>query len=142
MRIRCTGEQLGLVAPLATNLQHLRVQHEVLPPGRRSSRRTHTRSAKRWCTCWTGRPISGSHPGDVVSFAVATGIAHTLINNMERDAVLFVVATMPAEDACFYPHDPTAGNVPQELAREWTARPRDLHPGTAPRGPGTMPCQD
>jgi uncharacterized cupin superfamily protein len=146
MRIRRTGELLGLVAPLGPNLRHLRAQHEVLPPGRRSSS-PHAHTTREELVyvldgtpdLWIDGELYPLRPGDVVSLAAGTGITHTLINNSERDAVLFVVATMPDDDACFYPHNPAAGDVPETLARAWSERPRGPHPGTAQQSPSGAP---
>jgi uncharacterized cupin superfamily protein len=136
-RIQRTGEILGLVAPLASNLKHLRVEHEVLPPGRRSSS-PHAHTAREEVVfvlggtpdLWVDGHLYPLRPGDVVSFPAATGIAHTLLNNSDRDAVLLVVATMPDEDACFYPFNLGTEGVPEPLARAWRDRPRGQHPGT------------
>jgi uncharacterized cupin superfamily protein len=132
---------LGLVALLACNLRHLRVQHEVLPPGRRSAS-PHAHTAREELVLvldgtpdlWIDGHLHPLRPGDVVSFAAATGIAHTVINNSDREAVLFVVATMPDEDACFYPFRLDTDDVSEPLARAWRERPRGSHPGTTSRG--------
>jgi uncharacterized cupin superfamily protein len=141
-RIRRTGEPLGLMAMLAESagLRHLRIHHEVLPPGRRSSSPHAHTTREEFVYVVDGTPdawIDGHlHPlcaGDAVALAAGTGIAHTLINNSERDAILLIVATMPDDDACFYPGDPTAGGVPEPILRAWSARRRGPHDGNPDR---------
>jgi uncharacterized cupin superfamily protein len=136
--IRRTGELLGIVASLSerAGLRQLRIDHEVLPPGRRSSSpHAHTKR-EEFVYVLDGHPdvwIDGHlhplRPGDFLAFAAGTGVAHTVINNSERDAILLAIATMPEDDACFYPFNPNAGEVPEEVARSWSARSRGPHDG-------------
>ena len=156
MRISRTGEALGLAAMLSEHLglRRLRIQHERLPAGHRSSSPHAHTTREEFIYILEGHPdvwIDGHlhplRPGDSVAFLPGTGIAHTLINNSDHDAVLIAVATEDADDRCFYPFNPTS-DIPQEIAEEWSSRPRGPHPGTAratqpghvcdPREPGSQ----
>jgi uncharacterized cupin superfamily protein len=143
MRIVRTGELLGLVAMISdrAGLTQIRVQYEVLPPGRRSSSpHAHTASEELIYVldgspeAWIDGHLYPLREGDCVAFAAGTGIAHTLINNSTSDAKLLVVATLPAEDRCHYPLNPDPGDAPAEIAAAWSARPRGPHDGRPGRG--------
>jgi uncharacterized cupin superfamily protein len=139
MRIARTGEVLSLAAMLSDHLglKRLRVQHETLSPGHRtSSPHAHTTS-EEFTYIIEGHPdvwIDGNlyplQPGDCVAFIPGTGIAHTLINNADHDARLVSIAVEESDDRRFYPGNPDASDVPADIAEAWSGRPRGPHPGT------------
>jgi uncharacterized cupin superfamily protein len=141
-RIRRTGEELGLVAMLGAGagLHRLRVQHEILVKGRRSSSpHAHTTREEVFYVLsgtprlWLDGRIVELRPGDCVVVPAGTGQAHTLINDSGRDAELLTIATQEDGDRCFYPLNPTPGDVPPEVVQLWRTRSLGPHDGRPER---------
>ncbi len=103
-------------APLGSSLglARIAVNHEVLPPGRRTSLPQAHSHDEEFIFILTGKPdlwIDGRIyplvPGNVVAFPAGTGIAHTVINNTEEDVRILVVGDADqSEDRCLYPLNP------------------------------------
>ena len=73
---------------------------------------------------WMDGVLHRLNPGDAVAFAAGTGIAHTFINNTDRDARLLVVGERPKpENKVYYPF-----HMERQRGREdlWLDHPR--HP--------------
>jgi uncharacterized cupin superfamily protein len=94
--------------------KRLGINHEVLPPGRRTSWPHAERVEEEFVYVIEGRPqawIDGElyqlEPGDGVGFVPGTGISHTFINNTDSEVRLLVVGDTDREgNQCFYPLHP------------------------------------
>ena len=137
-KIISTGEPLGSVADMAerAGMQQLRIQHEILFPGRRSSSpHAHTKREefiyviKGEPDVWLDGELHRLKPGDCVALCAGTGIAHSLINNTTTEVHVLAVASVPVEDGCFYPLTGRRDNVPDDMADAWTKRARGPHDG-------------
>lgn len=104
----------GAAIGKATGLQRIGVHHEILKPGRRTSW-PHAESAEEEFvyvvqgnpSAWINGNLYPLRPGDAVGFPAGTGIAHTFINNTNREAVLLVVGERSKpENRCIYPLHP------------------------------------
>lgn len=102
-----TGEALGRVADLSERLglRHLRVHHEVLLPGRRSSPAHHHSAREELVFVLAGAPsldLAGEvrrlAPGCVVGLCAATGQPHHVFNDTDEPAELLVASATPGED--------------------------------------------
>lgn len=95
-------------------LRRLGIHHERLPPGRRTSF-PHAESADEEFVfvvegepdLWLDGDLHRLKPGDGVGFPAGTGIAHTFLNNTDREVRLLVVGekTKP-ENRIVYPLHP------------------------------------
>jgi uncharacterized cupin superfamily protein len=87
------GSRLGEAAGLVK----IGVHHEFLPPGRRTSW-PHAESKEEEFVfviegtpqVWINGHLHDLEPGDFVGFPAGTGIAHTFINNSDKDVRLLV----------------------------------------------------
>jgi uncharacterized cupin superfamily protein len=108
------GSDLGRAA----GSERFGVWHEVLPPGRRTSR-AHAHSDEEEAVYVLSGPVvlrwaprGGEfteivlETGDFVSFPAGTGVAHHLRNPGPGEATLLVVGTRAPADRCTYPEDP------------------------------------
>lgn len=132
----------------AMGLTRIAVNHEVLPPGRRTSLPHAERDEEEFVFVIEGAPevwVDGHlhrlSPGDAVGFPAATGIAHTFINNTSSDVRLLVCGE-PSVRAhqLHYPLHPERNALLGE--RHWANAPsRELgsHNGAPAGGPATQP---
>lgn len=90
------------------------INHELLPPGRRTSW-PHAESAEEEFVfviegtpdAWIDGELYRLRPGDGVGFPPGTGIAHTFINNTALDVRLLVIGDRDRdENRCHYPLHP------------------------------------
>jgi len=109
-RIAATGEPLGEVTDLSgpTGLSHLRVQHERLPPGRRSSSPHHHTAREECIYVLVGKPTllhgNRSHelvPGDFVGLPSGPP-AHVLTNETDDLVDVLVFSAPTGEDVVVY----------------------------------------
>ena len=115
------GERFGLM--------RLGIHHERLPPGRRLSWPHAEADEEEFVYVIEGGPelwIDGEirrlGPGDGVGFPAGTGIAHTFINNTEKDVLLLVVGEASRQRSrIHYPLHP-ARNA-EIGTRHWKDRP-------------------
>ena len=141
-------EPFGIVAPLSAcaGLTRLRVEHEILPPGRRSSS-PHAHTAREEVVyvisgtpdLWLDGELHPMKPGDCAVFAAGTGLAHAVLNNSDTDAEMLVIATLADDDVCFYPFASEPSALPAEVARAWAVRPRGPHEGIPATKTGDRP---
>jgi uncharacterized cupin superfamily protein len=104
----------GAALGKATGLQRIGVHYEILKPGRRTSWPHAESTEEEFVYVVSGLPnawINGHlyplRPGDAVGFPAGTGIAHTFINDSDREAVLIVVGEATKKDnKCIYPLHP------------------------------------
>lgn len=125
-------EKFSIGAPLGrmTGLLRLGVHFERLMPGRRTSWPHAERDEEEFVYVLEGTPdvwIDGHlhrlEPGDCVGFPSATGIAHTFINDTEREVRLLVVGERSKPNhGVFYPLHPDHQAILGE--RDWTDAPK------------------
>lgn len=136
-------------------LTKIAVNHEVLPPGRRTSLPHAERDEDEFVFVIDGTPdvwIDGHlhrlAPGDSVGFPSGTGIAHAFLNNTSSDVRLLVCGEPSADHhQVHYPLDPERNA--QIAERHWAGSPsRELGPhnglpndaaASQPRAPVRMP---
>ena len=107
-----TGEPLGVVAHLSASsgLKRLRIEHEVLAPGRRSSSpHTHTTREEMVYVLrgtpdlWLDGVLHRMTQGDYAAFVPGGSVAHAIVNNSDSRVELLVIATASDDDTCIYP---------------------------------------
>ena len=112
------GRHFGLV--------RLGINHERLPPGRRTSY-PHAESAEEEFVyviagtpdVWLDGKLHRLGPGDAVGFPAATGICHSFLNNSAHEVHLLVVGeTRKLENRVFYPRNPE-----QATRNDWWSDP-------------------
>jgi uncharacterized cupin superfamily protein len=105
---------IGVSFSKAFGLDKIGINHEVLPPGRRTSWPHAERGEEEFVFVLEGTPdawVDGVlyrlRPGDAVGFPAGTGIAHTFINNTDRDVRLLVAGERSRpESKIHYPLHP------------------------------------
>lgn len=134
-----SDERFSFGAPLGSSLglKRLGVNHELLPPGRRTSP-PHAHSHDEELVfvlsghpdVWTDGHLYRLTPGDFVAFPAGTGIAHTFINNTQEDVRLLVVgdAGQP-EDHGYYPLNPKLRATCKRWWEDAPWRPLGPHDG-------------
>jgi uncharacterized cupin superfamily protein len=137
-QIAGTGELLGIVAPLTqgAGLRNLRVEHEVLRPGRRASS-PHAHTKQEECVLvlaghadlWIDGELHPMGPGDYAAFPAGTGVSHTLLNNSNEDVEVLVVAALTEDDVCFYPLGSRPSDAHEGGPPSWRRRSRGPHDG-------------
>jgi uncharacterized cupin superfamily protein len=111
-----SDELLSIGSPFAKafGFKRLGIHHEILPPGRRTSWPHAEKTEEEFVYVIEGEPhawIDGEiyqlKAGDGVGFVPGTGIAHTFINNTDKEVRLLVVGDTSREDnKCIYPLHP------------------------------------
>jgi len=111
-----SNERLSISANFgrAFGLKQVGLNHELLPPGRRTSWPHAERDEEEFVFVIEGTPdvwIDGVlyrlQAGDAVGFPAGTGICHTFINNGERDARVLVGGERDRSDnRIYYPLHP------------------------------------
>ena len=131
----------------ATGLVKIGVHHELLPPGRRTSW-PHAESQEEEFVyviegapqVWINGHLHDLEPGDFVGFPAGTGIAHTFINNSDKDVRLLVCGeTSKKENQYIYPLNRERNReIGDELWSEWPKQTLGSHDGLpdALRKPG------
>lgn len=128
-------------------LMRLGIHHERLPPGRRLSWPHAEADEEEFVFVLEGEPdlwadghVKRLKPGDGVSFPAGTGLAHTFLNNTDREIRLLVIGEASRERSrIHFPLDPRRND---EIGkRHWKlepSRPMGPHDGlphdTAPAG--------
>src|ERR1700753_3718064 len=115
--ISSAGEEMGYLADFAdaSGLSRLKIAHLRLQPGARSNPPGAYRDEEEFFFVLEGAPdlwIDGQlysvEEGDGIAFNDNTGLAHTLINNSDRDVHLFVfgeATRLRSQFACPLPDD-------------------------------------
>jgi len=136
-----SAEEMAPYRPLgrAAGLLELGVRLVRLLPGTRTSY-PHAESAEEEfayviegeVSAWIDGEIHPMKAGDFVAFPAGTGIAHTLINDGDREAVLLAGGhAYDPKGKVFYPKDPQR-RADMVWSRSWDdapARPRGPHDG-------------
>lgn len=113
---RGSTELLSIGSPFGKTfgLTRLGINHEVLPPGRRTSW-PHAESTEQEFVyviegdpqVWIDGDLFDLSPGDGVGFPSGTGVSHTFINNTSTPVRLLVVGDANRTDnKVFYPLNP------------------------------------
>jgi uncharacterized cupin superfamily protein len=135
---RSDSELLSVGARLGQHfgLKRLGINHERLPPGRRTSYPHAESHEEEFVYVLSGTPdvwLDGTlhrlKPGDAVGFPAGTGLCHSFINNTEEEVTLLVVGeTDKKENRIYYPLNPE-----QQSRPDWWAdspkRPLGDHDG-------------
>lgn len=129
-----SDELLSIGAPIGKKfgLKAIGIHIETLLPGRRTSW-PHAESAEEeFAYVIEGHPhvwVDGEtyelKPGDFVAFPAGTGIAHTFLNNTEKNCILLVggEASKP-ENKIFYPLHPHRNQQCKDKGTLWTDYPQ------------------
>ncbi|MDH4467666.1 MAG: GNAT family N-acetyltransferase [Bacteriovoracaceae bacterium] len=118
------GKELGL--------KNLGVHIELLPPGRRTSWPHAESEEEEFAFVLQGTPqvwIDGHlydlFPGDFVAFPAGTGVAHTFLNNHQKQALILVGGEKkPKTNKVFYPQHPQRNQEMLEKGCLWENPPR------------------
>jgi len=142
-----TGEVFGYPAFFSqvTGLSRLKIMHLRLPPGTRTNAPGAYRDEEEFFFVLEGTPdlwIDGSlhalKEGDGVAFNDGTGIAHTIINNTDKDVRLFVfgeATRLFSQFACPLPDDEATNEHLRKLGKLWIDLPkRKLGPNSGRPG--------
>jgi uncharacterized cupin superfamily protein len=134
-------ELLSIRAPLGRKLGLTRIgiNHERLPPGRRTSYPHAESSEEEFIFVLEGTPdvwIDGHlhhlEPGDAVAFPAGTGICHTFLNNTPDEVRLLVIGeASKAENRIRYPINETYEASRADRWVDWPKRPIGPHDGKA-----------
>ena len=128
---------IGSAFGKALGLTRLGINHELLPPGRRTSW-PHCHSADEEFVyviegtpdVWIDGHLHRLKPGDGVGFPPGTGVSHTVINNTDSPVRLLVVgdARRP-DDRGHYPVNPEGNEMLKKRGTHWADAPkRELGP--------------
>jgi len=128
-----SSELLSIGSPLGKKLglKKIGVHHELLPPGRRTSWPHAESDEEEFIYVIEGNPdawINGHiyrlNPGDAVAFPAGTGIAHTFINNTEKDVRLMVMGEVnKKENKIFFPKHPERNEYQKQKGTFWEGHP-------------------
>ncbi|MGH6870560.1 MAG: cupin domain-containing protein [Rhizomicrobium sp.] len=144
------GESMGFLADfaVATGLSRLKIAHLRLPPGTRSNPPGAYRDEEEFVFVLEGAPdlwlngnLHATGEGDGIAFNDNTGIAHTLVNNSDRDVRLFVfgeATRLHSQFACPLPADAATNALLARMGKLWANPPRrKLGPNGAKPGDHT-----
>ena len=141
------GEVMGYMASFdaATGLSRLKLLHLRLPPGTRSNVPGAYRDEEEFFFVLEGAPdlwVDGNlhalREGDGIAFNDRTGIAHTLINNTDRDVRLFVMGEATRMRSQFFAplgRDAKTNEMLKGMGKLWADPPkRKMGPNSAAAG--------
>jgi len=142
-----TGESFGYPAFFSnvTGLSRLKILHLRLPPGTRTNAPGAYRDEEEFFFVLEGTPdlwLDGNlHPlkeGDGVTFNDRTGVAHSLVNNTDRDVRLFCfgeATRLFSQFACPLPADAATNDILRKQGKLWLELPkRKLGPNSGRAG--------
>jgi uncharacterized cupin superfamily protein len=140
------SEDFGFASELsaATGLNHFRVAHLRIPPGRRGYPPMAMDDLEIFAFVLEGQPdlwvdghIHALTEGDGIALHAATGLAHTLINNSKRDVRIFVMTeAFRRNSRAVHPGDDAANENLKKMGMFWPDAPKhklgpnDGRPGT------------
>jgi uncharacterized cupin superfamily protein len=111
-----SDELLSIGSPIGkkVGLTRIGIHHELLPPGRRTSWPHAESDEEEFVYVIEGNPdvwidgyIYRLNPGDAVGFPAGTGIAHTFINDTDKNVRLLVVGEANKDaNKIYYPLHP------------------------------------
>lgn len=113
-------------------LKNLGIHHEILKPGKRSSW-PHAHSVEEEFvvilegspTLWINGELIPAKPRDVIYFPPGSNLAHTVMNQTEKDVVMIVVGEQDREngDLIYYPEHPSRNEECKTQKCFWEDRP-------------------
>lgn len=128
-----SDELLSIGAPVGKKLglKKIGIHIETIPPGRRTSFPHAESEEEEFAYVIEGNPhvwldgkIFGLNPGDFVAFPSGTGIAHTFINNTEKNCLLLVGGEKSKpENLIFYPMNKERNEALKKEDRYWENHP-------------------
>jgi len=128
-----SDELLSIGSPVGRSLglKKIGIHIETLPPGRRTSWPHAEKEEEEFAYVIEGNPhvwIDGFlhelKVGDFIAFPSGTGIAHTFINNSEKDVLLLVGGeAFKKENKIFYPLHPERNKEMKEKGALWEDYP-------------------
>lgn len=132
-------EDFGFASELsaAAGIDHFRVAHLRIPPGRRGYPPMAMDDLEIFCFVLEGAPdlwadgyLHRLGEGDGVTFNARTGLAHTLINNTDKDVRLFVMTeAFRRNSKATHPLDPAGEENLRKMNMFWADAPeRKLGP--------------
>ena len=117
-------------------LKRIGIHHEVLKPGRRTSRPHAESSEDEFVYVIEGTPdawINGEmyrlREGDAVGLPAGTGITHTFINNTDEDVRLMVIGERHADNKVYYPRNPEMISGREDWWHDWPQQEMGNHDG-------------
>src|ERR1700753_2316819 len=134
--ISSAGEEMGYLADVAdaSGLSRLKIAHLRLQPGARSSVPGAYRDEEEFFFVLEGTPdlwvdghLHALRAGDGIALNDRTGIAHTIINNTDRDVRLFgfgEAARMRSQFAAVLEKDATSNALLKTLGKLWGDAPK------------------
>lgn len=133
-----SDELLSIGSPIGKNLglQRTGVHIEILKPGRRTSWPHAEKDEEEYVyvidgkvDAWIDGELYSMTEGMFVAFPSGTGIAHTIINNYEKDAKLLVGGESIKGCKVFYPFHPARNEEVRKKGTLWEDCPcKDLDP--------------
>ncbi|AUN99837.1 cupin domain-containing protein [Bacteriovorax stolpii] len=138
------SELMSIGAPVGKllGLQKIGIHIELIHPGRRTSW-PHAESAEEEFAfvleghpdVWINGVLHPLAPGDFVAFPAGTGIAHTFLNNTDKNVLLLVGGERPKkENKIIYPINPDANEKRKARGDFWDDCPKQTlgpHDGKA-----------
>ena len=121
----------GRTIGAAAGLQRIGIHLERVPPGRRTSYPHAEEDEEEFVyvvegeiDAWIDGVLHRVQAGDFIAFPAGTGIAHTMINNGDRDALLLVGGEKSKpHNRIMYPLNPERQNT-MKPGRWWDNAPR------------------
>jgi uncharacterized cupin superfamily protein len=142
-RYKGHAELFSIRTPLARKLglKRIGINHDRLPPGRRTSYPHAESMQEEFVFVLEGTPdvwIDGElhrlTPGDSVAFPPGTGICHSFLNNTARDVRLLVIAEPhKAENRIRYPMNEAHEAILADRWINWPKPPLGGHDGMPKR---------
>ena len=127
-------EDFGFASELsaATGINHFRVAHLRIPPGKRGYPPMAMDDLEIFSFVLEGAPdlwadghLHRLEEGDGVTFNARTGLAHTLINNTDRDVRLFVMTeAFRRNSRATHPLDPAGEDNLRKMNMFWANAPK------------------
>lgn len=129
-----SDELMSIGAPIGKKLglKKIGIHVELIYPGRRTSWPHAESTEEEFAYVLEGHPdvwIDGNlHalvPGDFVAFPSGTGIAHTFLNNTDKNVLLLVGGETPKSDnKIIYPLNPEANDLRKKRGDYWEDHPK------------------
>jgi uncharacterized cupin superfamily protein len=131
------SEDFGFASELsaAAGINHFRAAHLRIPPGRRAYPPMAMDDLEIFAFVLEGAPdlwadghLHGLREGDGAALNARTGLSHTLINNTDRDARVFVMTeAFRRNSRAHHPMDEAANEALSKMGMLWNGAPKRKH---------------